>query len=74
MRGFDTPFLLSGLNEQQAEDAAESRKRFVTATLMAAVALLLCAVVVVVLAPILPHPAVVSHSAGLGPSATHASI
>jgi hypothetical protein len=76
MRGFDTPLLLSGLNEQQAEDTAESRKRFVTAALMAAAALLLCAVIVVILAPILPHPATVSHGAGLSlaPSATHASL
>jgi hypothetical protein len=76
MRGFDIPLLLSGLNEQQAEDTAESRKRFVTAALMAAAALLLCAVIVVILAPILPHPATVSHGADLGltPSTTHSSV
>jgi hypothetical protein len=47
-----------------------------TAALMAAAALLLCAVIVVILAPILPHPATVSHGADLGltPSTTHSSV
>jgi hypothetical protein len=66
MSGFDTPRLqLSGLSDQQAEDSAEAGRRFVAATLMATAALLLCAVLVVILAPLLPHPAAVSHAAGL---------
>jgi hypothetical protein len=64
MSGFVTPRLqLSGLNE--AEDSAETWKRFATATFMATAALLLCAVIVVILAPLLPHPAYVTHAAGL---------
>jgi hypothetical protein len=64
MPALDTPHLqLSGLTE--AEDSAEVWKRYAAATLMAAVALLVCAVIVVILAPMLPHAASVSHAAGL---------
>lgn len=66
MHGFDTPDLqLSGLGDRQAGNTTESWKRFLTATLMATAALLLCAALVVILAPLLPHPVYVTHAAGL---------
>jgi hypothetical protein len=77
MRGFDTPGLqLSGIYHQQADSARESWKRFAIATLMATAALFLCAVIVVILAPLLPHASSVTHAAGLNlPSlATHARV
>jgi hypothetical protein len=62
MSGFDSPRLeLAGL--QQAEPIQEAWKRFAVATLMAGAALLLCAIIVVILAPLLPHASSVSHAA-----------
>ena len=61
MSGFDTPGLqLPGFNEQ--EDSPSAWKRFAAATLMATAALLLCAVIVVILAPVLAHPSHVAHA------------
>jgi hypothetical protein len=69
MSGFDTPDLqLSGFPEQQFDSTAESWKRFAAATLMATAALLLCAVVVMILAPLLPHPTSILHAASLSQS------
>ena len=75
MSGFHAPHLhLSGVSEPQTESAAESWKRFAAAMLMATAALFLCAVLVVILAPLLPHASRLSHAAGLdlSPVGSHA--
>jgi hypothetical protein len=77
MSGFDTPRLqLSGLGERQTEDTANSWRRLGAAMLMAAAALFLCAVIVVILAPLLSHPATAWHAAdlNLSPMVSHARV
>ena len=75
MSGFNRPPLqVSGLSG--IADSAEAWKRFTAATLMATAALLLCAVIVVILAPVLPHLAAATHAAGLNlsPISLHARV
>ncbi len=66
MSGFDSPRLhLSGPYELEPGSIQDAWKRFAVAALMAAAALFLCAVIVVILAPLLPHGGAISHVAGL---------